>query len=193
MARPDRQGGPPPPAAIPYNSEAVDHAIAYFITFTTYGSHLHGDKRGSVLRKMYPEPLEPDAARVAMERKLMTGPPVRLDEAQRDRVASTISDVCAFKGWVLHALNVRTNHVHLVVSAGHTTPESVMNTCKAWATRRLRENNLVSLEAQTWTRHGSTLYVRDEAGLERVCGYVIEMQGEDIGGVRGDALPDGRV
>jgi len=119
----------------------MESAVAYFITFTTYGEFLHGDARGSVWRgRSGPsERLEPIPELVAFEGAQMTGPSVRLNDLQRQCVATAISDVCAFKGWALHALNVRTNHVHIVVSASDSTPESVMNTCKAWATRRLRE------------------------------------------------------
>ncbi len=110
-----------------------------------------------------------------------------LDEAQRESVASTITQVCSFKGWMLHALNVRTNHVHLLVTSV-AAPESVMNACKAWGTRRLREQGLVSPNAKIWTRHGSTRYVRSAPSFDRVARYVLEGQGRDLGGVAAGAL-----
>jgi REP element-mobilizing transposase RayT len=164
----------------------VEPAAGYFITFTTYGERLHGDERGSVRRgRLLPsERLEPNADLVAFERGEMGEPPLRLEDAQRSCVAATISEVCAFKGWALHALNVRTNHVHIVVSAGDIPPEAVMNACKAWATRRLRERGLLSPQGKVWTRHGSTRYLKHPEDVDRASGYVIEGQGEDIGGVR---------
>ncbi|MGE3781017.1 MAG: hypothetical protein AB7F89_27760 [Pirellulaceae bacterium] len=44
----------------------------------------------------------------------------------------------AHRGWAVHALNVRPNHVHVVVE-GPEHPKAVMSTLKAWATCQLRE------------------------------------------------------
>ena len=71
------------------------------------------------------------------------------------------------------ALNVRTNHVHVVVS-GQCTPELIMNTLKSWATRRLRQDKLVPNEHRTWSRHGSTRYLWDSRALAAACTYVRE-------------------
>ncbi|MEO8541733.1 MAG: transposase [bacterium] len=156
-----------------------------FITFTTYGSRMHGDERGSVKRGRkgtFSQVLDPDPTRAQRASSLMTGPPFELDEAQRTLVAATVKEVCAFKGWTLCAVNVRTNHVHLLVSAD-VAPELVMNTCKAWATRRMREAGLASADSRVWTRHGSTRFVTTDASFRRVAEYIIDGQGVDIGGL----------
>lgn len=82
----------------------------------------------------------------------------------------------------MHAINVRTNHIHMLVSSEHA-PEVVMNTCKAWATRRFREQGLIGPETRVWTRHGSTRRVHDENAFRRVAEYIIEGQGSDLGGL----------
>src|SRR5262245_35670880 len=93
----------------------MDQPIAYFITWTTYGTWLHGDERGSFeRRKGYVRPSE--RRRLAAE-ALMTDDPVRLTRDQRTAVEAAIVEYCALQGWVLHAVNVRTNHVHVAVSA----------------------------------------------------------------------------
>jgi hypothetical protein len=38
---------------------------------------------------------------------------------------------CSFQEWCLHAINVRTNHVHLVVSIGDKNPELALNAFKS--------------------------------------------------------------
>jgi hypothetical protein len=79
----------------------------------------------------------------------------------------------------LHAVNVRTNHVHLVVSA-NLTPEQVLTSLKAWCTRRLREAGLVAEGFKPWSRHGSTRYLWRTDQIEAAVSYVLEGQGSDL-------------
>jgi len=175
-----------------------DPPAGYLITFTTYGERLHGDPRGSVERIRRgggAQSLEPDPTRERRERRnVRSAAPLRLDGKARAVVAATITEVARFKGWQLHTVNVRTNHVHVVVSGGEA-PERMMNAFKAWATRRLREAGLFPESEEIWTRHGSTRYLWAERDIEQACLCVAEAQGEDIGGVRWQdgGLPDGRI
>ncbi len=158
----------------------------YFITFTCYGERLHGDPRGSVERVRHlgaPQELEPDPGRSERERQWLQGASQTLDERQRPIVAAAIQGVCDFKGWHLHALNVRTNHVHAVVSAWEG-PEKVMTNFKIWSTRRLRENGLLDSEQKLWTRHGSTKHLLSEQDVIDAIAYVLDGQGRDLGGKR---------
>ncbi|MCB9857500.1 MAG: transposase [Phycisphaerales bacterium] len=151
---------------------------AYFITFRTYGSWLHGDPRGSVTRK-WNEPetpfIEADDEWENHRRKSMVHPPYVMDMPARQVVTRTICDVCHYRGWLIHELNVRTNHVHLVVNS-QDTPERVMTDLKAYATRRMREANLVTRDRAIWSRHGSTRYLWDEKSVASACEYVREGQ-----------------
>src|SRR5688500_14303497 len=90
--------------------------LAYHLTWTTYGTWLPGDQRGWVERGVpVIRDADPDREQAARER--MAEAPVILTEAQRQIVEQTIRDHCRIRGWTLHALNVRTNHVHVVVTA----------------------------------------------------------------------------
>jgi REP element-mobilizing transposase RayT len=106
--------------------------------------------------------------------------PFLLDGEERRLVDRTIREVCAYRTWTLHALNVRTNHVHLVVTASSSTPEQVLTTLKAWSTRRLRETGQVNTNAKLWARHGSTRYLWTVDDVDTACIYVIESQGADL-------------
>ena len=113
--------------------------LAYFITYHTYGTWLHGDERGSVDRKhnrLDTERLPPNAARECSARHRLKSDPVVLKTRQRQVVEATIREEAAHRGWFIHALTVRTNHVHVVVTA-NATPEKVMNDFKSWATRMM--------------------------------------------------------
>jgi REP element-mobilizing transposase RayT len=170
-------------------------AMDYFITFATYGERVHGDARGSVdgFRNIVGSPrVESDLKREAAERALLKSQVTRLNEVQRATVVEAIESACSYKGWVLHAVNVRTNHVHIVVSA-ETRPEIVMNTFKARATRLLRDRAMVMPSARVWARHGSTRYLWTDQDVVDALTYVLDAQGADLGGVRGpsdDSLSD---
>src|SRR5262245_17073572 len=79
-----------------------------------YGTWLHGDARGSFLHRTF---LPPDPDREDANRLQLTGDVVYLTDRQRAIVDATLVKECLTQGWQLHACNVRTNHVHLVVSA----------------------------------------------------------------------------
>jgi len=104
--------------------------LAYFLTWTTYGTWLPGDKRGWVHHREGGI-LPPEPARVTHAKKLMKKPPVRLAANQRRTVRDTIMESCRAKGWTVHALNVRSNHVHIVLTSEDESPERVMSFLKA--------------------------------------------------------------
>jgi REP element-mobilizing transposase RayT len=85
--------------------------------------------------------------------------------------------VAAHRGWNLWAVHVRTNHVHIVVTAP-ASPEKVMADFKAWASRRLREAFGESADRDRWTQHGSTRYLNSEAAVDSAIAYVVDEQGE---------------
>ena len=90
--------------------------LAYFISWTTKGSWLHGDPRGWVMDGI--EGIrEPDAELYERMRQQMSDDAVVLDHEQRAIVMKTINEHCAIRHWTLHAINARTNHVHIVVTA----------------------------------------------------------------------------
>ena len=156
--------------------------LGYLITFRTYGTWLHGTARGSV-DSAHATPGSPlvaeDPAREVWERALLKQPPFDLNAECRFVVDATINEVCQHRGWTLHALNVRTSHVHAVVSASHA-PERVMSDFKAHATRRLRETSLLDPVLTPWAHHGSTRYLHTPDSLLRAVHYVQLEQGPPL-------------
>ena len=81
--------------------------LAFFITWTCYGTYLPGDERGWTKwhkGDQLPQPLREDWCRDRMAETA-----VLLDEAQREIVNQTVHDHCEIRGWTLHAVNCRTN------------------------------------------------------------------------------------
>ena len=147
--------------------------LGYFLTFTVKGSWLHGDARGSFSRDGF---IVPDPNWVRMDKTFFNGQPFLLTHEQRMAVDFSLKETAHQRCWILHERNVRTNHVHLVVTAPDLSPERVMNDFKAKATRALRKNGLFPEDQKVWTRHGSTIYLFTENVMEAACRYVREGQ-----------------
>ncbi len=151
---------------------------AYFITFTTYGTRLHGDERSSVDRHTTTPgtpTLTPHAGRRYVAQQAMKGPAVLLSDPKRTLIDETIRSLALRRKWSLDALNVRTNHVHTVVIA-EDLPELVMQGMKAWATRELVAAQLRSHGERLWTRHGSTRWLTNESSRATAIDYVLNRQ-----------------
>jgi REP element-mobilizing transposase RayT len=154
--------------------------LAYFITFHTYGTWLHGQTPGSVDRahNQYGTPFLPaDSMQVDESRERMTQEPYLLDEKWRRIVRDAIVEECRFRGWKLLALHVRSNHVHMIVAA-EREPETVMRMCKSQASKRLNQAGCENPDRKRWTTHGSTIYLWDEAAVADKVAYTLHGQGE---------------
>ncbi|HAC89751.1 MAG TPA: hypothetical protein DCF63_03840 [Planctomycetaceae bacterium] len=169
--------------------------LAYFITWTCYGTWLPGDDRGWTKwqkGQKIPQPLLADWCK-----EQMTEEPIVLTEQQRAIVEETIAKHCEIRGWHLHGVNCRSNHCHVVVTASSHDGEQVRDQLKAWCTRRLKEaaeHESMKAEGRKpssgtarenwWTRKGSVRYLFDEESLEPAIRYTLEAQ--DVGGSKFD-------
>jgi REP element-mobilizing transposase RayT len=155
--------------------------LAYLITIRCYGTWLHGDERGSVDRSNYhrygAQQMTPNRRLTETEEAQLKYPPVKLNDAQRAVVEQAIREVCENRGYLLLAVNVRSNHLHAVVAAS-AKPEPVMNAFKSYATRHLREAGLMPPNVKPWSRHGSNPYLWTPEQVERGIDYVINGPGD---------------
>jgi REP element-mobilizing transposase RayT len=149
---------------------------AYFISFRGYGTWLHGDERMSVDRKNYNRfGLEKISANAGLREKELSNlknKPFIFDAETPDIIKSAVHEVCDFRKYQLIALNIRTNHVHCVVT-GSAKPELIMNSFKSYATRGLRDKLNLPASVKVWSRHGSTRYLWSESQIESAVDYVI--------------------
>ena len=165
--------------------EFQDRSVAkgFLITFRCYGTWLHGDERGSVDRrnfnrfgmakiKPYPETETRQAHLMKAERFYLGGP-------ERKVVESAIAEVCNVRRYLMFAINVRTEHAHIVVN-NCDKPERMMNSFKAYSTRALRSSGLIGPETKVWSRHGSTKYLWTEEHIARAIDYVLNAQGSEL-------------
>lgn len=155
------------------NAGSGSFPLALFLTWTTYGTWLPGDPRGWRKWKRGerpPQPLLEDWCRDRMKEQ-----PVVLTHEQRDAVERVIVEHAAIRGWLLHAVSVRSNHVHVVVSA-NAEPKKVRDQFKANATRVLRALPEPITNEKIWTRGGDIEFIDTEDDLEQVILYVTEAQ-----------------
>ena len=161
----------------------TDLPLGYLITFRCYGTWLHGDQRGSIDRfhNRYTSPYLPpsDRRRIRNERELKSDA-LTLDAKQRKSVDRAIRETCTYRHWRLHAINVRTNHVHVVVAIGQAKPERALNALKANATRQMREDGNWKEPHSPWADKGSNRYLWNERSLALAIDYVINGQGDDL-------------
>lgn len=161
----------------------TDVPLAYLITFRCYGTWLHGDERGATDRfhNRYQSPyLSPNEKWRHYNARALKGQPVYLNATQREAVETAIHQTCVLRDWILRALNVRTNHVHIVVAIGEGRPELALNAFKANATRQMRQSGCWPCAHSPWADKGSNRYLWNERSVERAIDYVINGQGNEL-------------
>jgi REP element-mobilizing transposase RayT len=161
----------------------TDIPLAYLITFRCYGTWLHGDERTSIDRFHHQygaARIPPNATWQRYNELQLKTEPVILDANRRRSVEDAIRDVCKFRGWSLHAVNVRTNHVHAVVTIGPAKPERALNDFKSYSTRRMRENGCWHSDYRAWVDKGSKRHLWNERSVALAVDYVVNGQGDEL-------------
>ena len=85
-----------------------------------------------------------------------------------------------FERGICLALNVRTNHIHIVVSIGSIKPEHALSAFKANAIRQMREEGAWQKESSPWAEKGSKRYLWTEQSIAKAMEYVMNGQGDDL-------------
>lgn len=156
-----------------------DDPLAFFLTWSTYGTWLPGDARGWVEYRHGFQLPDPILELESLAR--MTEGACRLAPHQRRRVHEQVAETCEYKRWVLHAVNCRTNHVHVVLTSA-AAPKIIREQLKAWCTRRLKEQQATAglpqheLRESWWAERGSIRWVFQETDLAAAIEYVLDQQ-----------------
>jgi REP element-mobilizing transposase RayT len=157
--------------------------LAYLITIRSFGTWLHGDERLAVDRhgfNVYGRHRRPANAKLEQLMKAnMACEQVVFNGQQCEIISQAIKEVCDHRKYDLLATNVRTNHVHAVVSA-QSKPEMIADAFKSYSTRRLREAGLLRRDLRPWARGRSRRYLWKPEHVSRAIHYVLYEQGEII-------------
>lgn len=157
----------------------TDEPIAYLLTFRTYGTWLHGDERGSIDKyhnRFGGRRAVVSHDREAVDRRRLKSPPFLLNAEARKIGEQAIWEVAEIRHWNLIALNVRTNHAHVVTGANAPSGKMLGN-FKAFSTRRLREGELWRFEHSPWVDKGSRRSLWIEDHVSAAANYVLHGQG----------------
>lgn len=160
----------------------TDTPLAYFISFRSYGTWLHGDKRGSIDRfhNRYRSPYLPRSdSRRNYNKRLLKTKPLILKAKHRQSILTAIQETCRIRKWSLYAISVRSNHLHTVVSA-NKEPELILGAFKANATRQLKEDRLWPHSFSPWADKGSKRRLWNEQSVANAIDYVLYGQGDEL-------------
>jgi REP element-mobilizing transposase RayT len=160
----------------------TDIPLAYLITFRCYGTWLHGDERGSIDRfhNRHKSPyIKPNRHWQRQSLRVLKSSAVSLNASQRNSVETAVRETCKIRNWLLRAINVRTNHVHTVISIGVAKSGSALNALKANSTRQMREGCWTKPHSP-WADRGSKRSLWNERSIERAIEYVLNGQGGDL-------------
>ena len=164
-----------------YDYDGNKFPLAYLITARSFGSWLHGDERGAVDRhgkNIYGTiDIASNLQLEKLMRENMKQSPVLFNQNQRAAIEESINEVCWNRGYILKAVNCRSNHFHAVISA-ESKPEPIINALKSYATRRLREENLIANNVKIWARNGSRRYLWRPRYVSLAIEYVLYGQGD---------------
>ena len=147
--------------------------VGVFITWTTYGTWLPGDARGWRSRTAGHQLAKPELEEMAFNK--LKSEPVLLKPHDRVTVESACRDHCQFRGWVLHAVNARSNHVHVVVS-GYLKAQLIRDQLKANCTRALRLQSQPLVRERTWAKGGDCEILFNDDDLANAIDYVLNAQ-----------------
>lgn len=151
-----------------------DDPLAYFITFTVYGTFLQGDLRLWRSRGKGSQPAQPQLEQ--WHRSRLQHDVLLLDTDQRSAVEKETARLCNFREWKLWTANARSNHVHVVVSVSTQSGDKVRDQIKANCTRVLRHDWPLFQDRPVWTVGGDWQCINSENELEQVIVYTTEAQ-----------------
>ena len=149
--------------------------MTYLLTFSCYGTHLHGDARGSWSNGVAQAP---HPAFEAAMHELMVQEPYSMGPQARPIVLRSMIELSTKKGWNLLAAHVRTTHVHLVLDCDAPI-DRVIASFKGSATTALCRSEDNSTRRR-WSKGGSRRALPTSAAITAAVGYVLRGQGDPM-------------
>jgi REP element-mobilizing transposase RayT len=154
----------------------------WFFTWRTYGSWLPGqdgfvgyyrpvqDRR--VIDNVPGEPTtEPIPSLERYAQAAMKGQPILLIAEQAKVILAQLQETAACRGWIIDAVAVMINHVHVVYGVpGDPDPSAMLRDWKSYASRALNRISPKPHEGRWWADSGSTRPLKtEEHRLAAIC------------------------
>ena len=161
----------------------------WFLTWTTYGTFLPGDKRGAtgILHDPSGAIIEhnqpgqehiPESHSLAQWSKLqMRGDAIRLNREQARVLLNQFHCTASFRKWRLLAVAIMDNHIHLGVNVhSDPEPETILHSFKSYGTRALNIQWDKPDSDTWWTQSGSKRKLDSDASVLRAIRYTINQR-----------------
>lgn len=157
--------------------------IAYHAIFTTYGTWLPNDPRGSYSKVIYNEELralgqvkygrqDPQPDRGSLRRfwtaaaPQLSRPPYFINSATRPVIARGFAQVKRRLDLTVRACSIMNDHVHMIVARSRYRIEYLVNQFKGAATKQLK------VKRTPWARGRWKVYINDQETLIAAIEYV---------------------
>ena len=161
----------------------------WFLTWTTYGTWLPGDRRGFVsdikagdgttVRHNIPG-TEYDANMPSLEAHAgsrLKADPVRVSKIQAELLLNQFLETADVRQWTLLAAAIMANHCHLVAGVpGDPDPEKLLRDFKSYGSRKLNGNGHKVLHDRRWTKSGSKRKLPDEEAVLNAVRYTKDQE-----------------
>ena len=157
----------------------------WFLTWTTYGTWLPGDKRGfvgpvsdsssgQVNHNIPGTPYDADFSALRNYAiSQMKGEPIYLISEQAEVMFTQFQETTEYRQWQLCAVGIIRNHVHLVVGvSADPEPSAILGTFKSYASRVLNRRWTKPPNGTWWTESGSKRKLSDEQAVRAAIRYV---------------------
>ena len=162
----------------------------WLLTWTTYGTWLPGDGRGSITTirdepsgewyrpNEYGTPVVPPSSGLEfLARGRMTGPPVRLNQEMAEMAAHQFQETARYRGWSIMALAIMANHVHVVLGTpGDPDPAQMLRDLKSYGARTLNKLYSRPQSGTWWTAGGSRRILKEDHSIMAAIEYVMSQE-----------------
>lgn len=159
----------------------------WLLTWTTYGTHLPGDRRGFVSpvadgqggTTIHNVPGtdydEDDKIQRNLARAQMKHDPVYLDAGQADAVVGQFIETSRVRRWRLLSAAVMREHAHVALGVpGDPDPSDLLRDLKSYASRALNRNSRRA--GSWWTESGSKRKLPHETAVFGAVKYVLDQK-----------------
>ena len=161
----------------------------WFLTMTTYGSWLPGDRRGSIgvfhdqsdnmiEQNQFGQPMyDPSDALRDFAKSQMKGDELRLNLEQARVLLTQFRCTSAIRKWRLLAVAIMANHLHLVVNVhSDPDPDTIKRDYKSYAGRELNVQWGVPKSKTWWTASASARKLETDNSVTGAIQYIRDQE-----------------
>lgn len=161
----------------------------WLLTSTFYGNWLPGDQRGfvsklsddageSAIHNIPGTPYDADLPRLAhFAAERLKCPPIRIFPEQAEALLAQFQETADYRQWLLLAVAVMSNHMHLVVGVqGDPEPSDILRDFKSYGSRALNRRWTTPASDTWWTESGSKRKLTGDAEVIAAVRYVHEQE-----------------